>query len=138
MARRTTGSAVVFLLLAGLVGCASSVEPAAPPDDESRIVAEIVFRGRYSLEKHCREIGNGHACGEFPEITVEKVFNGELAIKGLANPTVPKSLAIDQAYLFRWRLTARMLARIRSAEAGGYRGMWIDGESIELVEDIER
>jgi hypothetical protein len=125
-----------------LVGCSpvdDSAEPA--PVSELGVVqeppSEIVFRGRYFVSKECRRIGEDYALGIWGVCEVDKVLQGDMKLALLKDVHVPADIVEGRLYTSRWQISDSDRERLRKAQEGGFTGMWLDGETLEVVPDGE-
>jgi uncharacterized protein (TIGR03067 family) len=130
---RILRSTVAVAFLAAFAACGPNEEPRKATASQQE-ATEIVFRGRFCMEKACREGPKGElALGLHPVCEVLEVLAGQLKLKRLIDIDLPKDVKVEEAYRFRWRPSESTLEEVRKAEAGGYTGMWLGGERLELI-----
>jgi hypothetical protein len=133
---------VASVLLAFLPLCSGPLpQPettvAAPVDAAAsvpQVAEEIVFRGKFFVGKACRPEPDGSLALEMVIVCdVVEVLRGQLRMKFLRLMSLPEGVGDGGMATIRWRPTDSNRAAMRDAEAGGFKGMWVDGEALEVL-----
>lgn len=132
-------NALLLAILSPFIGClrldeATNPAPGTDQNHTQKVSSDIVFRARYYRSKECRHTSDGsYSLGLFKVCDVVEVLQGELKVTRLVGVNLPDDLAEDATYTFRWRPSDSTRKHLRKAEEGGYTGMWVDGENLELL-----
>lgn len=136
----TYRSTILIGIVSALSGCSrfdDSTDSSHVPEMAVRQEAprDIVFRGRYFRSKECRELGGALALGMWGVCEIEEVVEGDLKLKYLKDVDVPADVMEGRIYTFRWKPSDSTRESLRKAEEGGFTGIWLHGDTLELIRD---
>lgn len=135
--------AVLLAIVSVFGGCTPTDGPTDSASVSEQSIAQdrssdIVFRGRYFLSKECTPERDGAiGMGIFGVCEVVEVLEGDLKLERLIHVHVPADVVEGLVYTFRWKISDSDRYHLRKAQEGGYRGMWLDGLTLELVRGEE-